>query len=93
LTAPFRTSRQWQGAVVSRPLPVVQWPELLLARDPADRWKVAAIKNGRSFETARKDRVIDFWAVDPDTLTVYYHHESGGFPTDPPSTQQRWTRR
>ena len=68
--------------------PNFYWREI-----PADRWKVAAIRSGRSFETAHDDRVMDFWAVDRDTLTVYHHHESGGFPTDLPSTRQRWTRR
>ncbi len=59
----------------------------------SDRWNVATIQNGKSYETARDDRVMDFWAVDCDTLTVYYHHESGGFSTDPPSTRHRWPDR
>ncbi len=50
-------------------------------------WDVSQIKNGVSYETNRSDEHMDFWAIDLDRLRVYFHHESGGFPDDPPSVR------
>ncbi len=48
-------------------------------------WDVSSVQNGVSHEEWRGNDVMDFWAIDRDRLRVYYHHESGGFPDDPPS--------
>lgn len=53
-------------------------------------WEVASIRNGKSWEDADGDRRMSFYAVDLDTLRVYYHYESGGFPTDRPGERRSW---
>lgn len=64
--------------------PNFYWPEL---KNP--KWNIASIPNGAFHETAREDRDMDFWAIDFDKLRVYFHHESGGFPDDPPTKRHR----
>jgi hypothetical protein len=52
-------------------------------------WNIDAITNGMFYEQADRDRHMEFWAIDKDSLRVYYHYESGGFPTDPPNIKHR----
>jgi hypothetical protein len=52
-------------------------------------WNIAEITNGTFYEEADGNRFMDFWAIDFDNLRVYFHHESGGFPDDPPSVKSR----
>ncbi len=51
------------------------------------QWDISNLKNGVFHEWNRDDHVMDFWAIDLDRLRVYFHHESGGFPDDPPSVR------
>ena len=51
------------------------------------QWDISGVKNGVSYEQNWDDRKMDFWAIDLDDLRVYFHHESGGFPDDPPSVR------
>ena len=53
------------------------------------KWNVASITNGVFCERSRDDRNMDFWAIDLDESRVYFHHESGGFPDDPPTKRYR----
>jgi hypothetical protein len=47
-----------------------------------DHWDVRTIRNGFVHEYVRGgNEWMEFWAIDSDTRRVYYHHESGGFPT------------
>ena len=64
--------------------PNFYWPEF---KNP--KWNVATISDGMFYETARDDRDMDFWAIDLERNRVYFHHESGGFPDDPPSKRHR----
>jgi hypothetical protein len=57
--------------------PAFYWPQLA-----AREWNVEGIHNGFSHEFSQSDRRLDFYAIDADRLIVYYHAESGGFPTD-----------
>lgn len=52
-------------------------------------WDISNVTNGVFYEWNRDDRVMEFWAIDLDRLRVYFHHESGGFPDDPPSVRHR----
>jgi len=52
-------------------------------------WNIAGISNGEFYEEAEGTRWMDFWAIDVDNLRVYFHHESGGFPDDPPTVKHR----
>ena len=55
-----------------------------------DHWDVHAIRHGEFYESApRGNEFMDFWAIDYDRLRIYFHHESGGFPDDPPSKRHR----
>lgn len=45
-------------------------------------WDVRAIEDGVAYEQVHEDRWLNYYAIDFDTNRVYYHHESGGFPTD-----------
>jgi len=64
--------------------PNFYWPDF-----DNPKWNVESITNGVFYERARGDRVMDFWAIDLDELRVYFHHESGGFPDDPPTKRYR----
>jgi hypothetical protein len=56
--------------------PSFYWPQLT-----TDHWDVADIKNGFVNEYAKGDRRMEFYAIDSDRLRLYYHKESGGYPT------------
>lgn len=64
--------------------PSFYWPEL-----ETEHWKISTDANGASYESAQQDRRMDFWAIDFDRKRVFFHHESGGFPADPPSVRYR----
>ena len=53
------------------------------------QWDISKIRKSVFYEWNRDDRVMDFWAIDLQRLRVYFHHESGGFPDDPPSVRHR----
>ena len=53
------------------------------------QWDISAVTDGVFREWSRGNDVMDFWAIDRDPLRVYFHHESGGFPDDPPSVRNR----
>ncbi|MFT5527548.1 MAG: hypothetical protein ACI9HK_005530 [Pirellulaceae bacterium] len=72
------------GFAVNKYGPNFYWPDF-----DNPKWNVASITNGVFYETARDDRGMDFWAIDLDDLRVYFHHESGGFPDDPPTKRHR----
>jgi hypothetical protein len=44
-------------------------------------WDVTTIQHGAVYEDVDGDKCMDYYAIDYDTLRVYHHHESGGFPT------------
>ncbi len=64
--------------------PNFYWP---MFQNP--KWNIAAVTDGAFYESAHGNRDMDFWAIDFDDLRVYFHHESGGFPDDPPSRRHR----
>ncbi len=64
--------------------PGFYWPE-----QDTDSWRFDTGVEGYSYESARGDRRMEFWAIDVDAKRVYYHSESGGFPTDPPQDEFR----
>ena len=53
------------------------------------QWDIPDIENGVCHERNQGDRNMDFWAIDLDRLRMYFHHESGGFPDDPPSVRHQ----
>ena len=56
---------------------------------PAPWWGVREIADGEFYERNRGTDFMDFWAIDRARRRVYFHHESGGFPDDPPSVRSR----
>ncbi len=54
-------------------------------------WEISVDAEGFSWEIAREDRRMEFWAIDVEAKRVFYHLESGGFPTDPPAEEFRRT--
>lgn len=48
-----------------------------------DLWDVRRIVNGVFLEDVHSNgSSMDYYAIDLDRLRVFFHHESGGFPTD-----------
>lgn len=53
------------------------------------QWNISKISDGVSHEWSRDDRAMNFWAIDRERLRIYFHHESGGFPTDAPNETEK----
>lgn len=52
-------------------------------------WDVRTISNGASYERVEdENRRMVYFAIDFDTLRVYHHYESGGFPTEKYAIEQ-----
>lgn len=64
-------------------------PNFYLPSFKNPKWNVSTINDGVFYETAQGDRHMDFWAIDREELRVYFHHESGGFPDDPPTKRHQ----
>ena len=61
--------------------PAFYFPEEI----PAPWWDVSAVRRGEWYEWNRGDDRMDFYLIDPARDRVFHHHESGGFPADPPA--------
>ena len=60
-------------------------PSFYFAGYDPPAWDISEAKDGFSYEHSQGDRRMEFWAIDRARLRVYFHHESGGFPSVPPS--------
>ena len=65
--------------------PAFYFPEEI----PAPWWDVPAVRRGEWSERHRGDDRMDFYLIDPARDRVFHHHESGGFPADPPAGPPR----
>jgi len=61
---------------------VMQGPSYYATELSSTDWKVASITKGLVYERVEGDRQMYYYAVDLDRNRVYFHRESGGFPTD-----------
>ena len=91
LDAPDRD--KFQPQIQSEYAVNIQGPSFYWKSQETEHWQISTDANGVSYEVAQDDSRMQFWAIDFTTKRVFSHHESGGFPVDPPSVQNRFAEK
>ena len=83
-----RALEPFEGVVPTKFAVNLEGPAFYFDGDPPTPWwDAASVRRGEWYEWNRRDDLMDFYLIDPARNRVFHHHESGGFPDDPPGPE------